>query len=169
MTTRRAPDVRVSDFRAPDAGLTLFEMLIVMAIIGIASGAAVMGTSVLTRDNRVRDEATHLAVLLQVAGDEALVNGQPLVLEWSEGAYGFRRWQGDGTGWVAARDARLASLRVLPSGLVLMRQDGQAGPVSIAPGGMGSAVTLQLDGAGALWSVAFDGLRAQAQPGPVAP
>ena len=169
MTTRRAPNVRAPYFRARDAGLTLFEMLIVMAIIGIASGAAVMGTSVLTRDNRARDEARHLAVLLQVAGDEALVNGQPLALEWSEGGYGFRRWLGDAAGWGAALDARLASFRALPSDLILTRRDGQTGPVSIAPDGMGSAVTLQLDGAGALWSVAFDGLRARAQPGQVAP
>ena len=155
--------------RAPDAGLTLFEMLIVMAIIGIASGAAVMGTSVLTRDNRARDEARHLAAMLQVAGDEALVNGQPLVLEWSEGGYGFRRWLGEDAGWGAALDARLASFRTLPSGMVLERGDGQAGAMTIAPGGMGQAVDLQLDGAGGVWTVAFDGLRAMAQPGQAAP
>jgi type II secretion system protein H len=155
--------------RTPDAGLTLFEMLIVMAIIGIASGAAVMGTSVLTRDTRARDEATHLAALLQVAGDEALVNGQPLVLEWSGDGYAFRRWLGDDAGWGAALDARLQSARSLPSGLVLARGDKQAGVVTIAPGGMGQAVDLRLDGTGGVWTVAFDGLRAQAQPGQGAP
>ncbi len=151
--------------RTPDAGLTLFEMLIVMAIIGIASGAAVMGTQVLTRDTRVQDEASRLAALLQVAGDEALVNGTPLVLEWSADGYAFRRWLGDGAGWGAALDGRLASFRALPAGLALARGDGLAQAVTIAPGGMGAAVDLRLDGAGAVWTVAFDGVKAQAAPG----
>lgn len=155
--------------RARDAGLTLFEMLIVMAIIGIASGAAVMGTSVLTRDNRAEDEALRLAALMQVAGDEALVNGTPLVLEWSATGYGFRRWLGDGAGWGAALDGRLASFRALPAGLALARDDGLAQAVTIAPGGMGSAVDLRLDGAGGVWTVAFDGVKARAVAGGAAP
>ena len=155
--------------RTPDAGLTLFEVLIVMAIIGIATGAAVMGTSVLTRDTWAADEAARLAALLQVAGDEALVNGQPLVLEWSADGYGFRRWLGEGAGWGAAADARLAAFRALPAGLTMARGDGLAGAVMIAPGGMGSAVALRLDGAGAVWTVAFDGVKAHAMPGQAAP
>lgn len=155
--------------RARDAGLTLFEMLIVMAIIGIASGAAVMGTSVLTRDTRAEDGALRLAALMQVAGDEALVNGTPLVLEWSATGYGFRRWLGDGAGWGAALDGRLASFRALPAGLALARDDGLAQAVTIAPGGMGSAVDLRLDGAGGVWTVAFDGVKARAVAGGAAP
>jgi general secretion pathway protein H len=155
--------------RVPDAGLTLFEMLIVMAIIGIASGAAVMGTAALTRDTAARDEATHLAALLQVAGDEALVTGAALRMEWSDSGYGFRRWLGDGAGWGAAQDARLASFRALPEGLALTRGDGLAGALTIPAGGMGSAIALQLEGRGTAWTVAFDGLRAQPLPGTAVP
>ncbi|MGQ0566907.1 MAG: GspH/FimT family pseudopilin [Gemmobacter sp.] len=155
--------------RASDAGLTLFEVLVVMAIIGIASAAAVMGVSALTRDTRAQDEAQRLAAMLQVAGDEALVNGQPLVLEWSAGGYGFRRWLGDGAGWGAAADPRLAAFRALPPDLTLARSDGGDMAVTLAPGGMAAAVALHLDGAGGTWTVAFDGIRAQSLPGRAAP
>ena len=146
--------------RSRDAGLTLFEMLIVLSIIGVTTSAAVLGTSALNRDTRLEDEASRLAVLLQVAADEALVNGQPLVLEWSEKGYGFRRWLG--AGWGAAADGRLATLRPMPAGVMLQRADGTPDPVTIGTDGLGAAVTLRLAAAGVVWDVAFDGVKANA-------
>ena len=51
----------------------------------------------------------------------------------------------------------------------LARGDGQAQAVTMAPGGMGAAVDLRLDGAGAVWTVAFDGIKARVVPGGAAP
>jgi len=71
------------------AGFTLIEILVVIALLGIA--AAVVALSVSSSDARlVREEAARLAALFRIAQDEARVTGRAMVWEADVKGYRFR-------------------------------------------------------------------------------
>lgn len=127
-----------------DAGLTLLEMLIVLAVIAIATGATVLSLSP-RRGNPTEVEARRLATTIQVAVDRSIATGANAALVV------------DAHGYAAAGGPR----HPLPTDIVL---SGAPGP----------ALALTLDGAvpfdlvvargGDAWRVAFDGVRAVAVP-----
>lgn len=123
-----------------EAGLTLLEMLVVLAIIGIASGATVMSLS--SHGPAAEVEARRLAGTMQAAADGALLGGTPAAL------------------YADARGYRIGGDRhALPDG---MRLEGV--PTTVAPLALDdtSAVDLTLVRGDEAWSVRFDGLRASA-------
>lgn len=121
-----------------DDGLTLVEMLVVLAIIGVASGAAALALPG-WRTPGVEGEARVLARAVQAAADSALSGDAPAVLRADP--HGYR------IGTAARHD--------LPPE---MRLDF-AGTASLDEG---ARLALKLDGARASWIVVFDGLRATA-------
>jgi len=71
------------------AGFTLIEILVVIALLGIA--AAVVALSVSRSDARVvREETARLGALFRIAQDEARVTGRALVWEADLKGYRFR-------------------------------------------------------------------------------
>ena len=71
------------------AGFTLIEILVVIALLGIA--AAVVALSVSGSDARlVREETARLGALFRIAQDEARVSGRALVWEADVRGYRFR-------------------------------------------------------------------------------
>ena len=138
-----------------DAGLTLIEMLVVLAIIGIASGATLLslrgGRSAVT----AQSEANRLATVLQAAADAALAGGTRAFVADAHG-YAVVDWDAAHARWTAGVRHPLAD------GLDL---DGTPpAPTPFARAADGEPLTLTLRGATAPWQVTFDGLTATAAP-----
>ena len=76
--------------RAPEAGLTLVEVLIVLSIIGIATGAAMLRLGIGQQDDRLAASAQTLALEVTLAADAALSSGQDRVLEIGTEEYKLR-------------------------------------------------------------------------------
>lgn len=71
-----------------DAGFTLFELLVSIAIIGILVGMAVLAIGD-NRTDRLRRSAVQLQTLVGLAQEEALFNGKELGVMFDEHGYTF--------------------------------------------------------------------------------
>lgn len=98
--------------RSPEAGVTLVEILVVLAIIG--GMASVLGLSV-TGGARNADtlerEATLLAVRLERAADTAVLTGAPAGFVWDQQGYSFVAFQNGA--WSAHPDGLLGTAHAL--------------------------------------------------------
>lgn len=70
------------------AGFTLLELLIVLVILGIMLGAVTL-TSIQTDKQRLQTDAQRIAVLLQLAREEAIVRNHPTAFEVNQQGYQF--------------------------------------------------------------------------------
>lgn len=75
--------------RRRDAGVTLVEILVVLALVGITAGVVGLSLGPSTRGTGARDEAVILTARMRRASEEALLTGQPAALLWSETDYRF--------------------------------------------------------------------------------
>lgn len=72
------------------SGFTLVELLVVIVIIGIALGFVMLSPGLLGGTDRVLDEeARRLESLVELAEDEALMQGRDFGLEFLQGGYRF--------------------------------------------------------------------------------
>lgn len=70
-------------------GFTLIEILVVIAILGVAAGAIALSIS--TSDARLlQEETARLGALFRIAQNEARVSGRALVWEADRDGYRFR-------------------------------------------------------------------------------
>ena len=76
---------------AAEHGFTLVELMVVIAIIGLASAAVVL--SIPDPRGRVMDDAERFAGRLLAARDNAIVGAQPMAVWVSASGYGFERWR----------------------------------------------------------------------------
>lgn len=147
--------------RRGDAGISLVEVLVVLAIIGLMTGASLITLGALGRGDRPEAEALRLAQRLGLAADEVLVTSTPLALVWDARGYAFAGWDAASGDWTGRPIAALAGRHELPAALRLERTDGGGeAPVRIAPDLPQAQVTLDLRGADRGWRVAFDGFSA---------
>ncbi len=88
-------------------GFTLMELMVVLVIIGICAGGIGLGMGTLLDPQRkLRQDALQLAQHLQVARDEARIDGR--TLRWQADATGYRFSRRDGGRWeVLQRDDQL--------------------------------------------------------------
>ena len=155
--------------RNRDAGITLIEILVVLAVIGVATGATMLGVNSADRDTRAEAEAVRLARNLSLGVDEALVGGAPLAMIWDTGGYSFVAWSDASASWGAAGQNTLAIRHDLRAPLQL-GIDGQDIPraVVIAASGVGPAISFVIAppalSSGPRWVVDFDGFSAAARP-----
>lgn len=132
---------------AGEAGLTLIEMLVVLAIVGVASGAAVLSLSP-SRGVGVEVEAGRLAAAIQASADATMVGALPAAL--LADAAGYRVAQRVDGKWRGARHDLLDDVR--------LEGAGAAGvPLALGDGG---AIDLTLVRGAEAWTVRFDGLHA---------
>ena len=75
-------------------GFTLLELLIVLVIVGVMLGAVVLNAAPGDRQ-LVQNEAQRIALLLQLARDEAIVRNRPVAFEADTYRYRFLIRQGD--------------------------------------------------------------------------
>jgi general secretion pathway protein H len=139
----------ITPSRHPMAGLTLIEMMIVLAIIGVATGAVTLALGALGRDNRAEHEARRLAATIGLGVDAALIAGAAQPVVW------------DATGYRIGMGAR----HPLDTSVTLARADGSDAPLILAPDATSAPAEFILEGDGARWQVAFDGLAATVLPG----
>ncbi len=149
--------------RDPEAGVSLVEVMVVLAIVGIMAGVAVLGLGG-GGGTGAEAEARRLADRLQLAADEALVTGAPRALQWSPDAYRFLVWDGQERGWRPEGRPLLSDAHELPRGLALRSAEGEA-VIVLAADSAAAPATLAVDGADTSWTVAFDGLTAHVAPG----
>ena len=75
--------------RSAEHGFTLVELMVVIAIIGLASAAVVL--SIPDPRGRVMDDAERFAARVLAARDNAIVGAQPMAVWVSASGYGFER------------------------------------------------------------------------------
>lgn len=151
--------------RHPQAGVSLIEVLVVLAIVGVMTGVTVLGLGALDRGAGADSEALRLADRLQLASDEVIVASVPLALVWDARGYRFLRWNAQDDAWRASEQRLLGERHDLPSALRLQRADGPGEvPVLITADLPQPAVDLRITGGSAPWAVSFDGFRAAAAP-----
>ena len=103
------------------SGVTLIEMMIVLAVVGVATGAATLGLASVSRDNRAEAAALRMSQDISLAVDAALIAGKGQRLIW------------DTTGY------SLAQRVDLDASVTLARGDGAPDAVVIGPDGLGQA------------------------------
>lgn len=139
-----------------DRGMTLIEMLVVLAIIGVIASAVVLGVGAATRGPSVEAEAQRLADNLQTAADDAMIDDRGVVMIWDEKSYAFVRGEGQAA---PERHQLAAGIR--------MDMGAARQPLAIGIDGSGVPATAGLKSASDRWTVAYDGLTASAMPVPV--
>ncbi len=146
-----------------DAGLTLVEMLVVLAIIGVMGSVGVLGLGGADRSSSTQAEAQRLAASIQVAADEALLAEQPAALAFDEEAYWFVEWDPVRRKWQAHDRPDLGTRHELPERISLS-SDSPGRPVTIGGGSADGAIAFTMAGGSRSWRVRFDGLNALAEP-----
>ncbi len=125
-------------------GFTLLELMVVLVIIGICTAGIGLGLgSLLDPARQLRQEAERLAQRLQVARDEARIDGR--TLRWQADADGYRFSRREGSRWVTVeRDDLLRPQPWQPAGIVVQ----PATPIELSPEWIGVAweLTLSLQG-----------------------
>lgn len=142
--------MKATKHRRPDrSGMTLIEMLIVLAIIGISAGLVVLAVGGGRGDAAARTEANRFADRLRLAADEALIAGHPLTLTMNATGYAFEAGGASAGEWAErhelARGVRLSARQAE----LLIDPDGAAAPAIMTVRDRDHA-----------WLVTFDGLNA---------
>ena len=136
------------------AGFTLVEILVVLAIMGAVTGAAVLALGAADRTATAESEANRLANQLTLAADEVLVTSRPLQLVWDEDGYSF--FASGAEAWEPYAGGSLAGRHELLGGAKLA---GAPSPLLIIDGGTGPAARFTVAGS-RRWTIDFDGLSA---------
>lgn len=139
-----------------ETGLTLVEMLVVLAIIGIMTGMVVLGMGN-GSDRQAEIEAKRLAARLTLAADEAMVSDRALGLAWDRTGYRFVAEQNG-----AWRDDDASALEPHRLGQKVTLTASSRSPLPIGEGTPGE---FRLSSARGRWIVHFDGATATAAPG----
>lgn len=71
------------------SGFTLIEVLVVVVIIGIISAIVVLGLGSLGDDRELQNEARRISSLIEMASDEATLQGRDFGLELMQSGYRF--------------------------------------------------------------------------------
>lgn len=139
-------------------GMTLLEVMIVLAVVGIAAGAVSLGIGATSRQASVRAEATRLAERLQLAADQAMVDDRGVALVWDPKGYGFALF--NGTPRLGTPHDTL-DRHHLPAGIQLDLP--HRGPlVPVTAGDRAAVLSARLTQGDTVWDVRFDGVTAEA-------
>ncbi len=115
-------------------GFTLLELLVVLVIVGILLGAVALNVNPGNRQ-LLQNEAQRIALLLQLARDEAIVRNRPIAFEADDYRYRFLLRQGEG--WqplVGDALLREREFRSAPLALVLVPTTSEQRPLRIVFG-----------------------------------
>ncbi len=113
---------------AHNSGFTLLELLVVMFIVGIIAAMATLSVGVATSEKDAQKEINHLADLLSLASEEAVLQGREFGLTFYTRQYEFTAYDPGTARWEpVADDDRIFALRKLPPDSVLeLEIDGRS-------------------------------------------
>lgn len=135
------------------AGFTLVELMMVVAIIGLAAGAVVL--SVPDPRPSVGIEAERFAARLVRAREEAVLTNRVVAVDADAKGYGFTSF--DGARWSPLTDGPFGPEIWTPGTTIVAREGelrvvfdptGAAEPATMAVGRKGKSVVVVVDGAG---------------------
>jgi len=148
---------RAGRARRAGRGFTLIEVVVVVLIIVVVVG--LLGVQLMRGpEDQVREEGEHLALLLNAARQEAILQGRVFAFSSERDSYRFLRLERDGRLKAVADDDLLRGQR-LPGGMVIEAiqiegaGDAPRDGVVFLPSGEVPAFRLVLAGGGARWSV----------------
>jgi len=95
-------------------GFSLIEILVVIVIIGIISGIALLSLGILGDDRQLQTEARRLTSLVEVAQDEAMMQGREFGVEFMNDAYRFVEYDPFINQWGELIGDEMLRLRELP-------------------------------------------------------
>ncbi|MBT8066168.1 MAG: type II secretion system minor pseudopilin GspH [Gammaproteobacteria bacterium] len=98
-------------------GFTLIEILVVVIIIATVSGIALMSIGLIGDDKELSTERQRLASLIEVAQDEATLQGREFGLELMTSTYRFVEFDPFASQWSEILGDDLFRLRQLPEGM----------------------------------------------------
>lgn len=85
----KVPPWRASDMQAAKRGFTLIEVLVVVAVAGILIGIAMLSLGLIGDDRGVQRQALQLSSLIEMASDEAQLQGRDYGLELLQSGFRF--------------------------------------------------------------------------------
>ncbi|MHA6722505.1 prepilin-type N-terminal cleavage/methylation domain-containing protein [Sphingomonas sp. RS2018] len=135
--------------------MTLVEMLVVLAVIGVSAGAVTLGIGAATRAPSVESEARRFANQVEAAADDAMLGDRMVALTVDDSGYGFVKVASDGS--VPQGTPKLA-WHTLPGG-VAMTLD-QRPPLVLGIDGVSKPLVATLVAGAQTWVVRYDGLTA---------
>lgn len=143
---------------APDAGVTLVEVMTALLIISLMAGAVLLMAP--GPDRKTRQEAERLGARAAMASEESIIVNRTLALVVTNEGYGFERLEE--TGWTPARVGTPLGFRSWPTALDARIEGTSAerGDARIArfdPQGGATPASVVLSGSGARWRVSIDG------------
>lgn len=104
--------------RAPgDRGFTLIELLVVVTVIGVIAAAAVLALTAGGRDRDIEQQARRLTALLELASEEAIMQGREFGFELVADGYRFVVYEPETDEWWLLDDDMHLGPRQLPEGL----------------------------------------------------
>lgn len=142
------PLSRTDAIRASDAGVTLVEILVVLALIGTVASAVGLSLSPTARGTEARSEAELLVVRMRRASEETLLTGQPVAFVWSERDYHFLALvEGN---WVPHPTPLLGEAKTLDAGVLFQGEAPRGGfavtSAALPAGGSPLALLIGTDG-----------------------
>ena len=140
--------------RHSEAGVTLVEILVVLSIIAITTGAAMLRLGLGGSGDDLTSAATTLALAVTSASDAAMATGQDRLLEFGAVGYRLTPVGSDSDTW-----------HPLP-GLTLTRADGGTDALRLSSDAASPPFQLRLTGEGNSLSLRFDGLQAKVEAAP---
>lgn len=140
-------------------GMTLVEILVVLAIIAITASVSVLA---LGGDSNLRGlaEAKRIEARLQLAADQTMIDGMPRALSITPEEYRFLQFDLSTGRWSPIDDRVLAETFDIPEDMHLRSDDGQS-IYPLGADGSGQPFVLNLDWEERSWTIAFDGVTAR--------
>lgn len=144
-------------------GMTLIEILVVLAIIAITASVTILSIG---SDGGVRGrvEAKRLEARLQLAADQMMVGDRPVAMTVTADGYGFVERDGRSGQWRPFDDPVLGDRFALPEGMRL-RNTREDAILQLGADGAGRPFTLILEAQERRWTIAFDGMTARLSDG----
>lgn len=107
----------ISNNRPRERGFTLIEVLVVVTIVAIISAVVLLSSNLVADDREVRQEVRRMASLVELAADEALLQGREFGLEFRRQGYRFVEYDPVSDRWYEVAGDELLRPRSLPEPL----------------------------------------------------
>jgi general secretion pathway protein H len=100
-------------------GFTLIELLVTIVIVGIVLSIVTLSLNLAGDDREIRREVQRLMSILEVAQDDAMLQGREFGIEFLLGAYRFVEYDSLSGLWLEIPGEDVLRMRALPEGMEL--------------------------------------------------